>query len=58
LLFYNPSHPKPTPSGFVNLKKFATYELYVKSERIVLYIILLGNLYYFIELYVKIKIEM
>ena len=26
LLFYNLSYPKPTPSRFVNLKKFATYE--------------------------------
>ena len=26
LLFYNPKHRKSTPSGFVNLKKFATYE--------------------------------
>ena len=29
-----------------------------KRERIVLFIILLGNLYYFIRLYVKIKTEM
>ena len=29
-----------------------------KRERIVLYIILLGSLYYFIELYVKIKTGM
>ena len=26
LLFYNLSHSKSTPFGFVNLKKFATYE--------------------------------
>ena len=29
-----------------------------KKERTVLFIILLGSLYYFIELYVKIKTEM
>ena len=33
-------------------------ELEKKKERIVLYIILLGSLYYFIELYVKIKTRM
>ena len=26
LAIYNPSYSKPTPSGFVNFKKFATYE--------------------------------
>ena len=29
-----------------------------KRERIILFIILLGNLYYFVGLYVKIKTEM
>ena len=29
-----------------------------KKEKIILFIILLGDLYYFIELYVKIKTEM
>ena len=50
--FYNLSHPESTPSGFVNLKVSGG------KERIIFFIILLGNLYYFIGLYIKIKIGM
>ena len=58
--FYNLSHPESTPSGFVNLKVSGKK---LKSEwrkrgRIIFFIILLDNLYYFIGLYRKIKIGM
>ena len=51
----------------LNIKKLYYFNVWLcvkrKSERgkrkkIILFIILLGNLYYFIELYVKIKIWM
>ena len=51
----------------LNIKKLYYFNVWLcvkrKSERgkrkkIILFIILLGSLYYFIELYVKIKIEM
>ena len=69
--FYNPWQQKLTPSGFVyfigcKVKKKKINLVVVckekkivkeKGERRILLIILLGSLYYFIELYVKIKIK-